>query len=182
MDPLSADLARLAATGRFGDFFVGARLPDLIAAKGEPEWSGRIQAEYRWPHWFCYGGLEIVFCRCRLLDRMFVPVWRDGLEIPGAGRAPGYTVTTPVTESGFTAALTAAGIAWRTQWSPTLPDQRTLLTDPAPGIVADFVFVAPDGEDPATADWPLEKAGTYGLNHGACPEPDPDLPDDGYGA
>lgn len=177
-------LARFAATGRFGDFFVGARLPDLVAAKGEPHWSGRVDEERRWPHWFGYGSLQIVFCRCRLLDTIFVPVWRGELEVPGPGREPARTVPTVVTEAQLTAALTEDGTPWRTRWSPSLPGQRTLLTEPEPGIVVDFTFVAPDEGDPSreAADWSLYQADTYGLRHGACPEPDRSLPDDGYGA
>lgn len=181
------ELTRFAATGRLGDFHVGAHLYDLVAAKGEPAWSGRVHEESRWPHWYGYGDLQIVFCECRVLERMYVPTWHAELEVPGLGRDTAYVVRTRVTEPRLTAAFTRAGLVWQTQTYANLPDQRTLVTEPAPGIMTGFLFAPPvpddDGDGARTgADWVLHKASTAVLRGHDCPDPGRVRPDDGYGA
>ncbi|MFZ3495261.1 hypothetical protein ACODT5_18905 [Streptomyces sp. 5.8] len=185
------ELTRFAATGRLGDFHVGAHLYDLVAAKGEPEWSDRVDEESPWPHWYCYGDLQIVFCECRLLERMYVPAWHAELEVQGTGRDAAYTVRTRVTEPELTAAFTRAGLVWQTLTYANLPDQRTLVTEPTPGAMTGFLFAPPAGDDDGRpegpqaakgADWVLYKASTAVLCDHACPDPAGFRPDDGYGA
>lgn len=178
---LVEELTRFAATGRFGAFHVGARLSDVVAAYGEPEWSGRVSAKRRWPHWFGYGSLQPVFCRCRLLSALYIPGWHEELELPGPGGS--RPAALPVTEAQLTAAFTGAGVGWRTEWSENLPHQRTLSMEPAPHTTVYFTFWdRHHDEGRSVPDWPLYQAGTSGTGHGPCPEPDRALPDDGYGA
>lgn len=184
------ELTRFAATGRLGDFHVGARLYDLVAAKGEPEWSGRVHDDRPWPHWYGYGDLQIVFCECRALERMYVPTWHRELEVPGLGRDAARIVRTRVTEPRLTAEFTRAGLEWQTQTYENLPDQRTLLTEPVPGIMTGFLFAPPVADDegndddgnPVGPDWVLYKASTAALGRHDCPEAGSVRPRDGYGA
>ncbi|MCX5192735.1 hypothetical protein OOK31_02320 [Streptomyces sp. NBC_00249] len=181
------ELARLAATGRFGAFHAGVHLSEVVAAYGEPEWSGRVDREERWPHWFGYGGLQPVFCRCRRLDALYVPARHEELTLPGPGRGESRSASLPVTGTQLTAALEEAGATFRTRWSEDapdeLPDQWTLYAEPAPHTVVTFTFWNRDPEEGTPKeDWPLYQAGLSGSDHTECPEPDRSLPDDGYGA
>ncbi|MFF1337662.1 hypothetical protein ACFVYT_07045 [Streptomyces sp. NPDC058290] len=177
------ELARFAATGRLGAFHVGAHLHDLVAVQGEPDCSWPVHKGRRWPHWFHHGSLENVYCRCRLLHSMSVDTWRDALEIPGPGAGESYRGPVSVTESRLTAALADAGVAWRTEWSERLPEQRTLYAEPVPQTMVSFVFVARCCDtEPIAEDWLLHTVSSYALDHRECPAADPALPDDGYGA
>ncbi|MCB5180445.1 hypothetical protein [Streptomyces antimicrobicus] len=179
----AAELARFAATGRLGVFGYGVHLYDVVAVHGEPQAQQRVSPGRRWPHWLHYGSLQIVWCRCRRLSAMHVPAWHGELEIPGPAAGGSTLVPMPVTESRLTAALTAAGVSWRTEDRPQdRPEQRILTTRPTPYSAVTFTFVARHRPDDAPADdWPLYQASTSGRDHEVCPEPDRAVPDDGYG-
>ncbi|MEV7616836.1 hypothetical protein [Streptomyces sp. NPDC089799] len=178
---ISAELVRFAATGRLDVFEVGVHLHDVVAVHGEPHYGQRIGAD-RWPHRFGYGDLDAAWCRCRRLWSLTVPTWRDEPEVPGPGPGETSLLPVPVTESGLTAALTAAGVAFETEYRASLPDQRSLVTRPAPDRSVYFLFTGRlHPEDELARDWPLHSFGTGGSDHAECPEPDRSLPDDGYG-
>ncbi|MGK4583661.1 hypothetical protein [Kitasatospora sp. HPMI-4] len=180
---LTTELAQMAATGTFGTLHHGAHLADVVAAYGEPTNSGRLYKQRRWPHGFCFGSVQLVVCRCRLLSSIVFLAWHDDFELPGPSRGELRAVDSRVTESAMIAALTQAGCRWKVVEYERLTDQRTLEVEMADDLHVDFVFVDREGYDsPQLDDWVLHKAGIWGPSHAPCPEPDRSLPDDGYGA
>ncbi|MFJ2189424.1 hypothetical protein ACIOJE_15980 [Kitasatospora sp. NPDC087861] len=185
MTDFLARLTALAATGGL-DGFDGLRynasLPELAAHYGDPWDGGRIHRESRWPHGFGWGDVQTVFCHCRRLQSLSLPVWHGELELPLAGGGL-RTFDTHVTESSLVAALTAAGCRWETVTYENVPDQRTLEVAVAEEIRVAFVLTDREDRDaPPLDDWVLNKALLWGYDHTDCPEPDRTLPDDGWGA
>ncbi|MFC7219255.1 hypothetical protein ACFQLX_13915 [Streptomyces polyrhachis] len=177
---LVGELAALAATGKLGAVQHGVRLADVAAAYGDPVASGRVSTKRRWPHRFCFGGLETVFCRCRMLSSLTVPLWRGELELPGPDRT--RTVASRITESEMTAALRAGGCRWDVVAYETLTDQRALQTAPTEDVRVGLVFTARESRDsPLLDDWILNKVNVWSMTEHECPPIDPSLPDDGYG-
>lgn len=173
---LVGELAVLAGTGRLGALHYGAALGDLAAVYGEPEAGGRVYSKERWPRWFGYGSIQLVVCRCRRVDSMIVPAWHRELELPGP--AGPRTVDSRITESHLTAALVGAGCRWETVEYPGLPDQRSLVTEPAEDVRVSFTFTDRESYDsPPLADLILDKVNVWGLSHRECPAADPHLPD-----
>ncbi|MFF2077237.1 hypothetical protein ACFVXG_21050 [Kitasatospora sp. NPDC058162] len=177
-----AQLTGLAVTGDYSDLRYGASLPELAARYGDPWDAGRLHKDSRWPHAFGWGDAWTVFCRCRRLRSFSLPAWHGELELPQPfGELD--TIDTRVTESALAASLTAAGCAWETVTYENIPGQRTLEVAPAEEVRVGFVLVdrfSPD--EPPLDDWLLHKVGLWGYDHPDCPEPDPALPDDGWGA
>ncbi|MEU9077473.1 hypothetical protein ACFYUY_10975 [Kitasatospora sp. NPDC004745] len=181
MTDFLARLTAMAATGGLGDFRYNASLPALAARYGDPWDGGRIHRASRWPHGFGWGDVVTVFCHCRRLQSLSLPVWHGDLELPLPGGAL-QTLDTRVTESSLVAALTAAGCSWNTVTYENLPDQRTLEVPVAGEVRAVFVLVDREERDaPPLDDWLLHKALLWGYEHTDCPEPDRSVPDDGWG-
>ncbi|MFG3229832.1 hypothetical protein ACGF07_34305 [Kitasatospora sp. NPDC048194] len=177
-----ARVTELAATGALGALRYGAPLPELAARYGDPWDGGGIHREGRWPHAFGFGDVLAVFCRCRRLRSLTLPAWQGELDLPREGGGA-ETYATRVGESELTAALTAAGCSWRTVTYENVPDQRTLEFSPAEDLWVALVLAPHEGHDgPRVEDWLLHKALLWGYEHADCPEPDPALPDDGWGA
>ncbi|MGA5819319.1 hypothetical protein ACPC54_15885 [Kitasatospora sp. NPDC094028] len=175
-------LTELAGTGRLGELHYDASLPELATRFGDPYDCGRVHKESRWPHAFGWGDVWTVFCRCRRLRSLSLPTWHGELELPEPGEEFA-TYDTRVSESGLTAALTAAGCAWETVTYENIPGQRTLEVAPAPEVRVGLVLVDRiDLDQPPLTDWVLHKVGLWGYDHPDCPEPDRTLPDDGWGA
>ncbi|MBP0453035.1 hypothetical protein J5Y04_26330 [Kitasatospora sp. RG8] len=167
---LVAELTALAATGAMGALRVGAALPGLTARYGEPWDGGPVDGAASGSHWFGWGSLQPVFCRCGLLERLFIPVWHGELELPVPGGGL-RTVDSHVTESVLTAALNAAGLSWRTVTYENLSDQRTLELTPAEDVWVNFVLTDRESyDDPPLQDWVLSKASLWGIDHANCPE------------
>lgn len=177
-----AEPAVLAVTGRMGSLSYGASLPDLVAAYGEPVAYGRVHKKSRWPHWFGFGSLQMVFCRCRRLDSMIIPAWREELELTGPRPGELRKVDSRITEEALAAAITDAGGRWRSVEYENLTNQRSLETEPINDVRVGFAFTDRQSYDsPPLDDWILNKVNVRGFSHGPCPEPDRSLPDDGYG-
>ncbi|MFJ8624603.1 hypothetical protein ACIRD3_17405 [Kitasatospora sp. NPDC093550] len=175
-------LTGLATTGGLGDLHCGASLPELAARYGEPWDGGRIHRATRWPHGFGWGDVQTVFCRCRELRSLSLPVWHGELELPLPGGAS-VTLGTRVTESALMAALTATGHSWRTVTYENLPDQRNLMFSPAEEVRVELVLTNREAYDePPLEEFVLHKAVLWDCDHVDCPEPDGTLPDDGWGA
>ncbi|GAB7185983.1 hypothetical protein ATKI12_5814 [Kitasatospora sp. Ki12] len=175
-------LTGLATTGRLGELHYGASLPELAARYGDPWDGGRIHRDRRWPHAFGFGDVQTVFCRCRELRSLSLPIWHGELELP---QRAGESVTLPtrVTETELMAALTAGGRPWQTITYENLPDQRNLLLSPAEELRVELVLTNRECHDePPSEEWVLHKAVMWGYDHADCPEPDRSLPDDGWGA
>ncbi|MEU6237720.1 hypothetical protein [Kitasatospora sp. NPDC047058] len=168
---LVTDLVALAATGALDALRVGAALPELTARYGEPWDGGPVDGFGTGRHWFGWGSLQPVFCRCGRLERLFIPVWHGELELPVPGGGL-RTVDSHVTESVLTAGLTAAGLCWRTVTYENLHDQRTLELTPAEDVWVTFVLTDRENyDDPPLEDWVLNKAGFRGIDHTRCPDP-----------
>lgn len=192
-----ARLTALAATGGLDGpdgLRYNASLPELAAHYGDPWDGGRIHRESRWPHGFSWGDVQTVFCHCRRLQSLSLPVWHGELELPVAGGGL-VTLDTHVAESALIAALTSAGCRWETVTYENVPDQRTLEVAVAEEVRVAFVLTDRDGHQardgradregrdaPPPEDWLLNKALLWGYDHTDCPEPDRTLPDDGWGA
>ncbi|MET8628462.1 hypothetical protein ABZW30_32755 [Kitasatospora sp. NPDC004669] len=177
-----ARLTALAATGALDELRYGASLPELAIRYGDPWDAGRVHKKSRWPHAFSWGDALAVFCRCRRLRSFSLPTWHGELELPSPGGGL-QTFGTRVTESELGAALTAAGCAWETVTYENIPGQRTLEVTPVEDVRVAFILVDRVGYDePPLDDWQLFKTGLWGYDHADCPEPDPALPDDGWGA
>ncbi|MFJ9454606.1 hypothetical protein ACIRST_05940 [Kitasatospora sp. NPDC101447] len=175
-------LTGLVSTGGLGDLRHGASLPELAARYGDPWDGGRIRRDNRWPHGFGWGDVQTVFCRCRQLHSLSLPVWHGELELPRPG-GESVTLDTRVTEAELTAALTAAGCVWQTVTYENLPHQRNLLFSPAEEVRVELVLTNREAYDqPPLEEWVLHKAMLWGYEHVDCPEPDRTLPDDGWGA
>ncbi|MFE4395360.1 MULTISPECIES: hypothetical protein [Streptomycetaceae] len=172
----------LATTGGLGELRYGASLPELAVHYGDPWDGGGIHRGDRWPHAFCWGDVRTVFCRCRRLHSLSLPVWQGELDLPqpGGGSA---TLDTHVSEADLMAALTATGHSWQTVTYENLPDQRNLLFSPAEEVRVELVLTNRASQDgPPLEAWALHKALLWGYEHLDCPEPDRSLPDDGWGA
>lgn len=76
-------MALFGATGRLGPLRCSAALADIAAVLGPPMDGGRVSKRRRWPHRFLYESVELVVCRCRLVERIGVPTWHDDCRIPG---------------------------------------------------------------------------------------------------
>ncbi|MFD0279370.1 hypothetical protein ACFVHB_36505 [Kitasatospora sp. NPDC127111] len=164
-----AELAALAATGALDALRVGVALSGLTARYGEPWDGGPADGSGSGQHRFGRGSLQPVFCRCGRLERLFIPVWHGELELPLPGGGL-RTVDSRVTESVLTAALTAAGLSWRTITYESLPDQRTLELTPAEDVWVSFVLTdREDDDDPPLQDWVLNKASLRRIVHPRCP-------------
>ncbi|MGW1176409.1 hypothetical protein ACWD4P_22170 [Kitasatospora sp. NPDC002543] len=172
----------LATTGGLGELRYGASLPELAARYGEPWDGGRVHRQTHWPHAFGWGDVRAVFCRCRRLHSLSLPVWHGELDLPRPG-GESVTLDTGVTEAELLAALTATDHTWRTVTYENLPGQRTLEFSPAEEVRVGLVLVDRDGYDqPPFPEWMLHKAVLWGYEHVDCPEPDGSLPDDGWGS
>ncbi|MGW3044146.1 hypothetical protein ACWC9T_29820 [Kitasatospora sp. NPDC001159] len=182
MTDFLARLTALAATGALGDLYCGASLPELAARYGEPWDGGRIHRDTRWPHHFGWGDVRTVVCRCRQLRSLSLPIWHGELELPLPG-GESVTLDTRIGETALTAALTAAGCAWQTVTYENLPNQRNLEFSPAEEVRVTLVLTDREAYDePPLEEWVLYKALLWSYDHMDCPEPDPALPDDGWGA
>ncbi|MFF2147882.1 hypothetical protein [Kitasatospora sp. NPDC058190] len=177
-----ARLIGLATTGALDELRYDASLPELAAHYGDPWDGGRVHREGRWPHAFGWGDVQTVFCRCRRLRSLSLPIWHGELELPQPAGGS-LTLDTHVGESALTAALTAAGCSWQTVTYENVPGQRTLELAPAAEVRVALVLTDRVGYDePPLADWLLHKALLWGYDHPDCPEPDRTRPDDGWGA
>ncbi|MEV7770726.1 hypothetical protein [Kitasatospora sp. NPDC086791] len=182
MTDFLALLTGLATTGRLGELRYGASLPELAAHYGDPSDCGRIHRDDRWPHGFGWGDVLTVFCRCRQLHSLSLPVWHGELELPQPG-GESVTLDTRVTETDLMAALTASGHTWQTVTYENLPDQKNLVFSPAEEVRVELVLTNREVHDePPSAEFVLYKAMLWGFEHVDCPEPDRTRPDDGWGA
>ncbi|MBD0676658.1 hypothetical protein [Streptomyces sp. CBMA156] len=172
----------LATTGGLGELRYGASLPELAAHYGDPWDGGGIHRGHRWPHAFGWGDVQTVFCRCRRLHALSLPVWHGELDLPQPGGGS-LTLDTRVAEPDLMAALAATGHGWRTVTYENLPGQRNLEFSPAEEVRVELVLTDRDGYDqPPLPEWVLHKAVLWGYEHVDCPEPDGGAPDDGWGA
>ncbi|MGC0311862.1 hypothetical protein [Kitasatospora acidiphila] len=170
--PFAAELAALAATGRFGALQYGALLGELAEHYGPPRAWGRVFHQDRWPRWYSYGSLQLIFCECRRLKSISIPVWNGELNLPGPGVGELRTVDSRITESQVTAALAGADVKWTVLTYPNLHDQRTLQVELGEDVRVDFVLVDREAYDePVLDDWLLCKAGLWGQPHD-CPQTD----------
>lgn len=106
-----------------------------------------MSAKRRWPHAFCFGSLQTVFRRCRLLQSMLIPAWHGQLELPGPGQGELRTVASRITESAMTAALAEARCRWEVLEYENLTGQRTLQTEPVQDVRVSFVFTDRESYD-----------------------------------
>ncbi|MBO1418063.1 hypothetical protein [Streptomyces sp. FH025] len=177
-----ARITELATNAGLGELRYDAALPELAAHYGDPWDGGPVHRETRWPHAFGWGDVQTVFCQCRQLRSLSLPVWHGELELPRPGGGS-LILDTRVHESALTAALSAAGLTWQTVTYENVPGQRTLEVSPAEEVRVALVLVDRIGYDePPLEDWLLYKAVLWGYDHVDCPEPDGALPDDGWGA
>ncbi|WP_051711859.1 hypothetical protein [Streptomyces sp. NRRL S-350] len=175
-------LTGLVTTGGLGELRYGASLPELAARYGDPWDGGRLHRSARWPHGFGWGDVQAVFCHCRQLRSLSLPVWHGELELPQENGVL-VTLDTHVGERELLAALTAGGHTWRTVTYENLPHQRNLEFSPAEEVRVELVLTDRMGYDqPPLGGWVLHKAVLWGYDHVDCPGPDRSLPDDGWGA
>ncbi|KQV21692.1 MULTISPECIES: hypothetical protein [unclassified Kitasatospora] len=77
-------LTEFGRTGLIGPVGCRVPLPELAAALGPPWVGDPVDKRWRWPHWFGYGDLQLVVCRCRLVTMVIVPAWHGEVEYPVA--------------------------------------------------------------------------------------------------
>lgn len=171
-------MALFGATGRLGPLRCSAALADIAAVLGPPMDGGRVSKRRRWPHRFLYESVELVVCRCRLVERIGVPTWHDDCRIPGPQPGQWLSELQGMTFQRLTAALDATGCPWQRTYRSA--DQITVSTDPGDVTVA-FTFIT--RESHAGPDLPepvLDKAHAWRRVH-ICPPIPPNQPDDGIG-
>ncbi|MET9290714.1 hypothetical protein [Streptomyces sp. NPDC003077] len=172
-------MAEVGLTGGIGVLRCGASLTDVFAALGPAEDLGGIDEPRHGSHRFCYGDVEFITCRCRLVSTMGISTWHDApLELPAPGSNTVVAFPSHMTYQQITSALDAIECRW---WLDTrVPDtQRTVLTEPSADSWASFTFSTTDGCDGPVLDDPrLYKVNAWDVSH-ECPAVPVSLPQDG---
>lgn len=165
-------LAEFGRTGLIGPVGCQVPLSSLTTTLGPPWVGERVDKRQRWPHWFGYGDLQLMVCRCRLVTQVIVPAHRGEVEYPGAG-----TFDSELPLSAVLTRLDALGVPWTRD--DRVAGQCSVLTEPD-GIAVGYSFVTLDGYDgPPLADPILAKVVSHDFHD--CPPIPPGTPDDGYG-
>ncbi|WP_377268666.1 hypothetical protein [Peterkaempfera sp. SMS 1(5)a] len=171
-------MAAFGATGTLGPLRCCAALSDIAAVLGPPMDGGRVSKRHRWPHWFLYESVELVVCRCRLVERIGVPTWHNDCRIPGPQPGAWLSELRGMTYQRLTTALDATDCPWQLTYQTD--DQITVSTDPGDAMVA-FTFITRETYDgPELPEPVLYKAHAWRRDH-MCPPIPPNQPDDGIG-
>ncbi|MFI8456958.1 hypothetical protein [Kitasatospora sp. NPDC085464] len=143
-------LTQFGATGDFGGFRPLGPFP--VAARGEPQQSGREADHLPWPQWFQYGCMSVDVCRCWIVNRVSVRTWYDTVTLPVGEPGAYRDFPGPPGFPELSAAFAAAAVHWeRRREAHSLP-QFTMQTTVAelPGVTVDFIFTTYDNPDVPT--------------------------------